>query len=266
MTRDLEVIAWGVAGALRDAGRSGLAHVGRARGGAVDPSSLHLGNRLLGNPPDTAAIETSGGLVVRCHRAVMVAITGSPCEIAVEHGPPLGWGIATALPAGAVLRVGRLHGGARVYLCVRGGAREGSGALVVGPEPAAPPSPAAAVPQPSDLAVPVWPGPRRDWFASDAWQVLCGTNWRVLPASDRVGTRLGGARLARAVHDELPSEGLVEGAVQVPPDGCPIVMLADHPTTGGYPVIAVVDPGAIGIVAQRPVGAPIRFTPAPRRS
>ncbi len=273
MTADLEVVSWGVAGSVRDGGRPGLAHLGRARGGAVDPWSLHLGNRLVGNPSETAAIETSGGLVVRCRRALMVAVTGSPCELAVDHGPALGWGTATALPAGAVVRIGRLRGGARVYLCVRGGAGATPGApgepvaLAVGSEPSNPPSPTAAVPRSLDGPVAVWPGPRLDWFVPGAWEALCSTEWQVLEASDRVGVRLGGdPPLRRAVPGELPSEGLVEGAVQVPPDGCPIVMLADHPTTGGSPVIAVVDPGHLRLVAQRPAGATIRFAPVRRHS
>jgi allophanate hydrolase subunit 2 len=78
-------------------------------------------------------------------------------------------------------------------------------------------------------------------------------------ATSRVGTRLSGAALERVRPEELPSEGLVEGAVQVPPDGQPIVMLADHPTTGGYPVLAVVDPSDISDVAQAAVGTVLRF-------
>jgi allophanate hydrolase subunit 2 len=83
-----------------------------------------------------------------------------------------------------------------------------------------------------------------------------------LPASDRVGVRLHGEPLVRTNHAELPSEGLVEGAIQVPPDGQPIVMLADHPTTGGYPVIAVVDVADLWLVAQRGAGGRLRFTRA----
>jgi allophanate hydrolase subunit 2 len=81
----------------------------------------------------------------------------------------------------------------------------------------------------------------------------------VSPDSDRVGARLSGPALVRSRHEELPSEGLVEGAIQVPPDGQPIVMLADHPTTGGYPVIAVVDPADLRHVAQAAPGTTLRF-------
>jgi allophanate hydrolase subunit 2 len=257
---ELDVLAWGVAGGVRDGGRTGLAHVGRSRGGAVDLHSLRLGNRLLGNADHLAAFETSGGLTVRLSGAAMVAVTGSPCDLHVVGGPPLGWGAPQVLPAGAVVRIGRLHGGARTYLCVRGGVVSADDTIAVGPDPSAPASSHAAAPQPLDDAVRLWPGPRVDWFADGAFDALVVGAWHVLPASDRVGLRLGGTPLERRRHDELPSEGIVEGAVQVPPDGQPIVMLADHPTTGGYPVIAVVDPSDLRLVAQRPPGATVRFT------
>jgi len=119
----------------------------------------------------------------------------------------------------------------------------------------------APVRPPGDV-VGVLVGPRLGWFAPGAWQLLCGQAYAVGDV-DRVGCRLTGARpLARARSVELPSEGLVLGAIQVPPDGQPIVVLADHPTTGGYPVIAVVDDDAIGIVAQSRPGDVLRFHPA----
>ena len=101
---ELEVLSWGVAGGVRDGGRTGLAHVGRSRGGAVDLHSLRLGNRLLGNADHLAALETSGGLAVRTGGTVMMAVTGSPCDVHVSGGPPLGWGAPQVVPAGAVVR------------------------------------------------------------------------------------------------------------------------------------------------------------------
>ena len=97
-----------------------------------------------------------------------------------------------------------------------------------------------------------------DWFGEDAVHHLTAAEWTVTAAS-RVGVRLGGPQLSRTTQAELPSEGLVIGAVQVPPDGQPVVMLADHPTTGGYPVIAVVDEDDVGRLAQRPAGSTVRF-------
>jgi allophanate hydrolase subunit 2 len=261
----IEVLAWGIAGSVRDAGRTGLAHVGRSRGGAADLAALQLGNRLVGNDAGAGAFETSGGLSIRTNRPVMVALTGSPCDLAVDGGPVLGWGAPTVVPAGATVRIGRLRGGARAYLCVRGGVTGADGAngpngMGIGADPGTPAATQPAVPRSLDGPIRVWPGPRVDWFVDGALDRLVSTTWEVSATSDRVGVRLVGERLQRSRRDELRSEGIVEGAIQVPPDGQPIVMLADHPVTGGYPVIAVVDPADLGLVAQRPPGTELRFT------
>lgn len=260
----IEVVAWGIGGSVRDLGRPGLAHLGRSRGGAVDAAALALANRIVGNPEGAAGFESSGGLTLVARHPAMVAIAGSPCDVTVLDGPPAGWGTAAILPAGAQLRIGRLRGGARTYVAVRGvveraGAAAEPDAFAVGPDPGTPAASEPVPPRPLDRVVRLWPGPRRDWFGADAWTQLLGASFTVLPDSDRVGARLDGPALARRHVGELPSEGLVEGAIQVPPDGRPIVMLADHPVTGGYPVIAVVDPADLAIVAQTPVGGTLRF-------
>lgn len=270
----IEVVSWGIGGSVRDAGRPGLAHLGRSRGGAVDPEALALANRIVGNPPAAAGFETSGGLVIVAQQAVLVAVAGAPCDLSVDDGPPLGWGTGTALPPGARVRVGRLHGGARTYLAVRGGLHRPGGApadgvpadgaqpgdvVAVGADPGTPAATQPAAPRPWDGVARIWPGPRLHWFTADAARELTGSTWTVRLESDRVGARLDGPVLDRSVGGELPSEGLVEGALQVPPDGRPIVMLADHPVTGGYPVIAVVDPGDLAVVAQAAPGAALRF-------
>jgi allophanate hydrolase subunit 2 len=199
----------------------------------------------VGNERNAAGFETSGGTTLHLHRPLMVAVTGSPCDVHVDAGPPLGWGAPTVLPAGATVRIGRLRGGARVYVCVRGGISVVDGdEVTVGADPGRAAATQPAVPGTLDTPVRVWPGPRLDWFAPGALDALLAGPWTVSPTS----------------HDELPSEGMVEGAIQVPPDGRPIVMLADHPATGGYPVIAVVDPADVRLVAQRPPGAELRFT------
>lgn len=261
----LQIVAPGVASSIRGSGRTGLAHLGSGRRGAVDLRALQLVNRLLGNPPDAAAIETSGGLSVRLTRSCIIAVTGSQAALDVTGGPPLGWGIPTALPAGSLIRVGRLVDGVRTYLGVRGGIVHPAPLLAAGttlgsgPEPVGPPSAIAAVPGITDNVIDLWPGPRLDWFSETALDRLVSTLWRVRLESDRVGVRLEGPRLERLDHRDLPSEGLIEGSIQVPPDGQPIVMLADHPTTGGYPVVAVVDPVHVGLVAQRQPGEVVRF-------
>jgi allophanate hydrolase subunit 2 len=112
--------------------------------------------------------------------------------------------------------------------------------------------------EPTELRV--IPGPRDDWFRPGALEVLCGASYVVTPASDRTGLRLDGPALPRARDDELPSEGVATGALQVPPGGQPILLLADHPVTGGYPVIAVVAAADVGLAAQLRPGARLRFT------
>ncbi|MEQ1872365.1 MAG: biotin-dependent carboxyltransferase family protein [Ilumatobacteraceae bacterium] len=242
----ITVQSWGIAGALVDRGRQGQMWLGRSRGGAVDLDSLALGNRLVGNDTTAPAYESSGGLALHFIESTAIAITGAVADISVKDGPPVGWGSVSVMPPGCTLRVGRLLDGARVYIAVRG---------------------ATAVAQPVAESVPrstpvttvgVWPGPRAHWFVDDAWPTLCSSAYLVVDTS-RVGARLRGPTLERAPAGELPSEGLVEGAIQVPPDGQPIVMLADHPTTGGYPVIGVVDPSDVHHIAQAAVGTELRF-------
>jgi allophanate hydrolase subunit 2 len=132
----------------------------------------------------------------------------------------------------------------------------------IGPDPGGPVLVDVA-PQRDRLAiVRVLPGPRRDWFTDDAWAQISGGVYTVDQSTSRVGARLHGAALDRVHSGELPSEGLVLGAIQVPHNLQPIVMLADHPVTGGYPVIAVVHPDDLSLVAQAPPGTPLRFAPA----
>lgn len=112
-------------------------------------------------------------------------------------------------------------------------------------------------------ALRVLPGPRAEWFDDDAFDRLVGGDWLVGPDSNRIGMRLTGPVLSRAAameRAELPSEGMVLGAVQVPPDGQPVVFLADHPPTGGYPVIGLVHLDDLWRCAQVRPGEPVRFT------
>ena len=257
----IAVESWGIGGSVVDFGWSGFSWLGHSRGGAVDVASMALANRLVGNAESAAGIETSGGLTLRVQQPTMVAIAGAVADVSVVGGPAVGWGSPIVLPAGALIRVGRLTDGARLYLAVRGGVSRAQEGLEVGPDPGAPAATAAAPRFLPATRLRVWPGPRLDWFDQSAWSTLIASDFEVTGTS-RVGVRLSGPPL-RAVHDrQLPSEGLVEGAIQVPPDGQPIIMLADHPTTGGYPVMAVIDPADIHHAAQAAAGTVLRFTPA----
>lgn len=272
----LAVHSWGVAGSVRDAGIVGRAGWGAPRGGAADVWSLGLANRLVGNIATLAAFETSGGLDVEVlGAAVLAAVAGAEADITVTRGPAVAWGTPTVLPVGARLRILRCRRGARTIVAVRGGLLPGAHGddaddvddvddlddvlVAVGPDPGAAVSLMPAVPMPRPERLIVWPGPRLDWFDEAAWRTLCTSAFEVAPASNRVGVRLVGARFHRTVTEELVSEGMVEGAIQVPPSGHPIMMLADHPTTGGYPVIAVVDQSHLRHIAQLSPGDTVRF-------
>ncbi|MER6984105.1 allophanate hydrolase subunit 2 family protein, partial [Streptomyces carpinensis] len=117
----------------------------------------------------------------------------------------------------------------------------------------------------AELVLRVVLGPREDWFTPRAQAVFTSRTYRVSSASNRIGLRTRGPVLERARSGELLSEGMVLGAVQVPPDGRPVVFLADHPTTGGYPVIGVVRAADLPAAAQAAPGTPVRFIPVRRR-
>ncbi|MBF5030117.1 biotin-dependent carboxyltransferase family protein [Micromonospora sp. ANENR4] len=283
----IEVLRAGALTTVQDQGRPGWAHLGVPRSGALDPAALRLANRLVGNDEDAAGLEiTMTGCALRVTRAVAVALTGAPADVVVEwpagaaQRRPGDVGRPLALPAGAVLHVGPARAGVRTWLAVSGGiavepvlgSRATDTLSGLGPPPlrdgdrlplgtpAGPPAPVdvpVTGPVPDELQLSVRPGPRQDWFTPEALDLLCRAAYTVSPDSNRVGARLAGATLTRAVAGELPSEGLVLGAVQVPPDGRPLVFLADHPTTGGYPVIGVVDD--VTALAQARPGTTVTF-------
>lgn len=286
----LEVVRAGALTTVQDLGRAGLAHLGVPRSGALDLPAHRLANRLVGNPPGAASLETTvtGCAVrVRAGRPVTAAVTGAPCPVRID-GRPAPWGAAVRVPDGAVLEAGAARAGVRCYLAVAGGiavepvlgSRSTDLLSGLGPEPLsdgallpvgparreAPPVDAVPAPGPpaGRLVLPLVPGPRDDWFTPDASRLLAEGTWRVSAASNRVGLRTEGPALERARGGELPSEGMVTGAVQVPPDGRPVVFLADHPTTGGYPVVGVVPGEALAAAAQAPPGLPVRFVPLHR--
>jgi allophanate hydrolase subunit 2 len=255
----IHVRSWGIGGRVVGPGAADRAWLGASRGGAVDLDSFALANRLVGNARTSLAFETSGGLAFSVSAPTMVVVTGAVAEVSVTGGSPIGWGSPVVLPAGAVVRLTRLLDGARAYVAVRGGLVEAGDSFATGPDPQNPAAEHIAARRTPSTTIRVWPGPRVDWFTDGARRALTSEEF-VVTTTSAVGTRLDGPPLERARHGELPSEGLVEGAVQVPPDGRPIIMLSGHPTTGGYPVIAVVDPTDIGAVAQAAPGTALRFT------
>lgn len=279
----LEVVRAGALTTVQDLGRVGHAHLGVPRSGALDVPAHRLANRLVGNPAGAATLETTlTGCAVRAGRPVTAAVTGAPCAVRID-GRPAPWGAAVRVPAGAVLDVGAARPGVRSYLAVAGGidvrpvlgSRSTDLLSGLGPAPltdgvrlpvgpvSGPVPWADAVPAPGpptgELVLPLVLGPRDDWFTPDALRTLARRTYRVSSASNRIGLRTEGPPPERARDGELPSEGMVLGAVQVPPGGGPVVFLADHPTTGGYPVVGVVPGEALAAAAQAVPGLPVRF-------
>jgi biotin-dependent carboxylase-like uncharacterized protein len=285
----LEVVATGPLALIQDLGRPGLAAVGVGRSGAADRRSFRLGARLLAQDDACAGIEvTFGGLEIRAHGDVLIALTGAPAPatidgIEVAHLAPF------ALTDGLVLRLGLPRVGLRTYLSVRGGVEVpavlGSRATDVlsglGPAPlkvgdilpvGASPSTFSSVdvvPVRSTtygpIAIRALPGPRADWLADV--HLLAATPWTVSSRSDRVGIRLEGQTLHRSesrLDQELLSEGVVLGSIQVPPGGQPVLFLADHPVTGGYPAVAVVKDAYLDLLAQAVPGQTLWIALEPR--
>lgn len=286
MRRSVTVLGAGTQALVTDLGRPGQAHLGVPPSGALDAPALRLANRLVGNDEGAAGLEVLlGGLELRAGCRCTVAVTGPSVRVEMDgrdadsHAP-------LRLVAGSRLRLGRPAGGLRCYLAFDGGvdvepelgSRSTDVLSELGPPPLSdgdllplgePMGPSAAVdvvpPEAvgARLWVPVLLGPRDDWFDDAAGQLAAG-QWTVSASSNRVGLRLDGPALRRAAaYDrvELPSEAVATGAVQVPAGGHPVIFLADHPTTGGYPVVAVVHPSALPVLGQAAPGTVLRLRP-----
>ncbi len=295
----LEVITPGPQALIQDLGRPGFGDLGVSPAGAADAAGARQGNRLVGNPPRDAVLETVlGGLSVRARGELTAALTGAPADAEIRSGSgsrPAPMYAPFPLHDGESLHLGTPQAGLRTYLAVRGGidvppvlgSRSTDLMSGIGPAPLA----AGTVlpvgradrgrvvgqPEPSTLhpalqqggtgsapvVLRVTPGPRDDWFTPESLAALTGQDWTVTAESNRIGVRLattaGGTPLERSRTEELPSEGVVAGSLQVPPSGLPVLFLADHPVTGGYPVIAVVVPEDLPVAAQLPPGTTIRF-------
>ncbi|WP_141583123.1 biotin-dependent carboxyltransferase family protein [Actinomadura sp. WMMA1423] len=285
----IEVVRPGPLATVQDLGRPGRAHLGVPRSGAADQRAFRLANRLVGNPEGAAGLEfTFGGAALRFHERAWIAVTGAPAPLRID-GRAHGTNAPCYVAAGALLELGTPTAGLRSYVAVRGGvaveevlgSRSTDLLSGLGPAPLAPgdclPTGSAkelrhinvdVVPEAPLLEAPILqilPGPRADWFTPTALATLTSTHYEVSPDSNRVGVRLDGPRLERARDGELGSEGMVIGSLQVPPSGLPIIFLADHPTTGGYPVVAVLAASAVSGAAQLRPGQKLRFRLRPTR-
>jgi biotin-dependent carboxylase-like uncharacterized protein len=285
----LEVLAPGLLTTVQDARlRLTYGRYGVSPGGALDVPAARLANHLVGNPEEAALLEiTLVGPRLRVLRPTVLALTGADLNARLDERPLTpGWSVFAR--AGALLEFGERRWGLRSYLALAGGItvpevlgsrstdlRGGFGglggrALRAGDVLSAPllPDPflhagaSAPLPPLSDQPVRLWPGPHGRRFTRRAHTLLYQARWQVSPTSDRMGLRLLGPPLPQRQPAEVPSLGLPTGAVQVPPDGQPIVLLADHQPTGGYPVIACVVQADLPRLAQLAPGESLRFAPA----
>ncbi len=288
----LRVEVPGLLTTVQDLGRLGFERFGVPAAGAMDPFALRAANALVGNPAGAAGLELGwDGVTVTAGAEGMWAVTGAGAGLSARvngRARPL-W-TALYLRAGETLEIEKAPGG-WAYLGVRGGVdaplvmgaratylRGGFGgwqgrslragdALPIGPLPGACPWPTVAgrrLPPEARPAygpavtVGVLPGPQAERFSAEQLAVFFSAEYTVTPEADRMGYRLSGPALLPAEPDLL-SEAMPLGAIQVPAGGAPIVMLADRPTTGGYPKIAVVARADIPLVAQCPPGGRLRF-------
>jgi biotin-dependent carboxylase-like uncharacterized protein len=263
------VVATGIV-TVQDGGRRGHMHEGVPEGGALVPELLARANAAAGNADLDAALEVQGLLTITVRDAVVVA-----ADDGVPHH--LASGDTWTLACGAArVRYASVRGGIDVPIVLGGRGtllvaglgghhgrplrrgdvlRVGGAANLHGDLPRVPAL---------DRAIRVIPGPDVDRFDSMAMEVLLASDYRVSMRSDRVGIRLEGPRLARIDDDTAVSAPMVRGAIQVPASGEPIVLGPDHPTTGGYPVLATVVRADLGALAARPVRALVRFVKGPR--
>ena len=279
----LEILRTGPLALVEDLGRAGLAHLGVTRSGAADRRSHTLANRLVANPDDRATVEVMmGGLSVRVRGGdVDIAVTGADTDPAV-NGIPFGTNSIHHVKDGEVISLGAPWAGMRSYLAVRGGidiapvlgSRSYDMMSAIGPRPLQPgdvlpvgahaaeypeidQAPVAAI-EDHLLDLRVVPGPRDDWFVNP--DALVHNVWVATDRSDRVGMRLTGTPMRYRDPDrQLPSEGAARGAIQVPPNGLPVILGPDHPVTGGYPVAGVIVDADIDKVAQIRPGQTVRL-------
>jgi biotin-dependent carboxylase-like uncharacterized protein len=277
---ELIVVAPGPSTTVQDGGRPGYAAMGVSESGAFDRGAYEAGRRLLGNSAGAAALEVVlGGLTVRATAATSGVVTGGFAPVTIGDRT-LGYAEVFELEPGEELRVGYCTRGIRIYVSFEGGidvptvlgsrstdTLSGLGSAALRADNALPLGEATPS-DPAQSAIPVSPtggtvtldvlrGPRTDWLIDPD---LAG-EWTVSPASNRVGVRLSGPVVGLNRMGELPSEGVVRGAIQVPPGGQPVIFGPDHPTTGGYPVVGVLTDASCDALAQLRPGQRVRLRP-----
>ncbi|HEY1011785.1 MAG TPA: biotin-dependent carboxyltransferase family protein [Herpetosiphonaceae bacterium] len=273
---------------IQDGGRAGYRRWGVPASGALDPLALAIANRLLGNPPAAAALEITGvGCRLRFEAPAVIAVAGGDLGAWLDDLPLPLWH-ACFVRQGQELRWAERRRGGRCYLAARGGfaiepCLGSASALPGGPFPgmlgralragdrlplrnedidpaiAGRSWPPAARPlPPPQPVIRVLPGPHQP-LLPDQWRKLIGAEWRVSPDSNRMGYRLLGEASPPDPPVSIPSCGVAPGAIQLPPDGAPVVLLADAQTTGGYPLLAAVIGADRWLLGQLLPGDSLRF-------
>lgn len=285
MTR-LLVKSCGPMTSLQDGGRMGWRRFGLSGSGAMDRLALAHANALTGNDSGAAAIEFTlmGGTVEAADGPVRVAVAGAASAVTVA-GRPLPPGTSASLRPGESLVIGPARAGVFMYLAVSGTVdlppmlgslslhlraeiggisgrplRSGDELPITGPGPTGPELSIPPVPLEPDAPIRVVLGPQADYFDDEAVEAFLGAHYAISGEADRMGYRLSGPPIPHLRGFNIVSDGIVQGSVQVPGSGVPIVMMADHQTTGGYPKIATVISPDVRILAQRRAGDRVRFS------
>ncbi len=276
---------------VQDLGRHGFRHLGVGRSGAMDRLSLALGNHLVGNAMDAAALELCMPPArIRLDVNCAIALTGADCTARLDHAP-LAVGRRVIAEAGQTLELSAARSGIRAYLCVSGGfevprvlgsrstdlqagmggldgrlVRRGDVLRIMPGNAIADGMPASVAMPPMGSLIRVMPGPEFDSFGYESREVFFNAPWKVTAQSNRMGYRLEGPALVRQDSKELKSHAVFPGVIQVPPSGLPIVLMADAQATGGYPRIASVIAADQWQLAQIAPGASIHFELCSRAS
>jgi biotin-dependent carboxylase-like uncharacterized protein len=278
----LVVSSIGPASSVQDRGRIGTQRYGLAPSGAMDPLALAAANTLLGNEPFAGCVEIGPFTAAFTARdgAVRVALAGAARSAEID-GRPVAMDSSMTIADGETLTVGFAKGGAFSYLAIEGGIdgdktfgsvavnqRAGLGSpyprpLQPGDELQAKPASGAAerrieLPRVSGPIRVVF-GPQDDEFADEAKALFLESEWKISTTSDRMGYRLEGPVIKHSHGHNIVSDGTVNGSIQVPGNGAPIVLMSDRNTTGGYPKIATVISADFGRLAQTPAGSPFRL-------
>ena len=267
---------------LQDQGRIGFANIAVPISGAFDQSAHHLGNRLVGNFPGACSIESlRGSFKFSNDTDLVIAVTGAAASVQI-NGREHEMSRAIYVAANSTVAIKAGNQGLRTYLAARGGILghtvmgsssydelsqigtppiQAGAHLDISNDVAGPISgdyfPNFAVSSQAEVELDAMPAPR--WSGFSNGQTLFETEYQVTESSNRVGVRLSGPELIWNSKERLASEGVITGAIQIPVDGMPLIFGPDHPTTGGYPVIAVVSRSSLNVLAQSAPGTKVRF-------